>query len=118
MLYAPEQVAMPSLEQLNDFVAQSETLKLSDTHPFEAYAIALLRAGICGGEASFSWGQGLKGWRASWEKDESSFLAHWATKRSGLIDRFIENNLKGLVIIDNDNHCGGGEGEVYLALPD
>lgn len=40
MLYAPEQVAMPSLEQLNDFVAQSETLKLSDTHPFEAYAIA------------------------------------------------------------------------------
>ncbi|MEH2165444.1 MAG: hypothetical protein V7K41_01935 [Nostoc sp.] len=40
LLYAPEQVAMPSLEQLNDFVAQSETLKLSDTHPFEAYAIA------------------------------------------------------------------------------
>lgn len=40
MLYAPEQVAMPSLEQLNDFVAQSETLKLSDAHPFEAYAIA------------------------------------------------------------------------------
>ncbi len=31
---------MPSLEQLNDFVAQSETLKLEDTHPFEAYAIA------------------------------------------------------------------------------
>ncbi len=40
LLYAPEQVAMPSLEQLNDFVAQSETLKLEDTHPFEAYAIA------------------------------------------------------------------------------
>jgi hypothetical protein len=40
MLYAPEQVAMPSLEQLNDFVAQSETLKLEDAHPFEAYAIA------------------------------------------------------------------------------
>lgn len=39
LLYAPEQVAMPSLEQLNDFVAQSETLKLEDTHPFEAYAI-------------------------------------------------------------------------------
>ncbi|MBV8883319.1 MAG: hypothetical protein JO235_04880 [Chroococcidiopsidaceae cyanobacterium CP_BM_RX_35] len=39
MLYAPEQVAMPSLEQLNNFVAQSETLKLEDTHPFEAYAI-------------------------------------------------------------------------------
>jgi len=40
MLYAPEQVAMPSLEQLNDFVAQSKILKLEDTHPFEAYAIA------------------------------------------------------------------------------
>ncbi|MCW6052946.1 hypothetical protein K4039_23455 [Lyngbya sp. CCAP 1446/10] len=40
LLYAPEQVAMPSLEQLDDFVAQSETLKLEDTHPFEAYAIA------------------------------------------------------------------------------
>ncbi|MEJ6485762.1 hypothetical protein N0Y54_31505 [Nostoc punctiforme UO1] len=39
LLYAPEQVAMPSLEQLNAFVAQSETLKLEDTHPFEAYAI-------------------------------------------------------------------------------
>lgn len=40
LLYAPEQVAMPSLEQLNNCVAQSETLKLSDAHPFEAYAIA------------------------------------------------------------------------------
>ncbi|HAZ46439.1 MAG TPA: hypothetical protein DDW76_32380 [Cyanobacteria bacterium UBA11369] len=40
LLYAPEQVAMPSLEQLDDLVAQSETLKLEDTHPFEAYAIA------------------------------------------------------------------------------
>lgn len=40
LLYASEHVAMPSLDQLDDFVAQSDTLKLEDTHPFEAYAIA------------------------------------------------------------------------------
>ncbi len=40
LLYAPEQVGIPSLTQLDHLVAQSKTLKLEDTHPFVAYAIA------------------------------------------------------------------------------
>jgi hypothetical protein len=37
---------------------------------------------------------------------------HWLEKRFQLIDRFIENELLNQLIIDNDNHCLGGEGEV------
>ncbi|NES01371.1 MAG: hypothetical protein F6K22_00025 [Okeania sp. SIO2F4] len=40
LLYAPENAAMPSSQQLEETVAGSETLKLGDIHPFVAYAIA------------------------------------------------------------------------------
>ncbi|MEM1002369.1 MAG: hypothetical protein AAGH46_06955, partial [Bacteroidota bacterium] len=40
LLYAPEHSAMPSLTQLVSSIAQSQTLKLEDTNPFVAYAIA------------------------------------------------------------------------------
>ena len=39
LLYAPEQVAMPSLTQLDTPVSQSDTWKLDDINPFVAYAI-------------------------------------------------------------------------------
>ncbi|NEP90474.1 MAG: hypothetical protein F6K18_28660 [Okeania sp. SIO2C2] len=41
LLYAPENMAMPSWQQLEQTVAGSESLKLGDIHPFVAYAIAI-----------------------------------------------------------------------------
>lgn len=41
LLYAPENAAMLSWQQLDAPVAGSESLKLADIHPFVAYAIAL-----------------------------------------------------------------------------
>ena len=40
IFYAPEQVAMPSLTQLDTPVAKSQTWKLEEINPFVAYAIA------------------------------------------------------------------------------
>lgn len=40
LLYAPENAAMPSLQQLDAPAKGSETLKLENIHPFVAYAIA------------------------------------------------------------------------------
>ena len=40
MLYAPEQIATPSLAQLDDVVTQGTKWKLENLHPFVAYAIA------------------------------------------------------------------------------
>jgi len=41
LLYAPENAATPSWQQLNAPVAGSDSLKLADIHPFVAYAIAI-----------------------------------------------------------------------------
>lgn len=43
LLYAPENAAMPSWQQLDAPVAGSNSLKLADIHPFVAYAIAIFQ---------------------------------------------------------------------------